>query len=193
MTSFSSAVTDHLQVIQTLDSCSFEINAASKLILSTFKAGNKLLICGNGGSASDSQHIAAEFMVRYETYRPGLPAIALTTDTSILTAHPNDFNFDTVFARQVENLGHENDCLIAISTSGNSSNILNAIKAAQAKNMKTIGLTGNDGGSLAQLVDHAIIVPSQVTARIQEAHILIAHWWCQQADEFFTTDAARQA
>ena len=188
MTSFSSTVKDHLQVIQCLENCSSEIKLASKLILSTFKAGNKLLLCGNGGSASDAQHIAAEFMVRYESFRHGLPAIALTTDTSILTAHPNDFEFDSVFARQVENLGQTGDCLVGISTSGNSPNILNAIKVAQSQNLKTIGLTGHRGGELASLVDHAIIVPSKVTARIQEAHILIAHWWCQQADEAFTQE-----
>jgi len=124
-------------------------------------------------------------MVRYEKFRQGLPAIALTTDTSILTAHPNDFDFDTVFSRQVENLGQEGDCLIAISTSGNSANIINAVNAAKANNMKVIGLTGNLGGNLKDIVDKAIIVPSAVTARIQEAHILIAHWWCQQADETF--------
>ena len=186
MTSFSRIVEQHLKVIQTLDDCQQDIHAASDIILSTFKHGKKLLICGNGGSASDSQHIAAEFMVRYEKFRHGLPAIALTTDTSILTAHPNDFEFDTVFSRQIENLGQDGDCLIAISTSGNSANIINAVNAARVKNMKTIALTGNLGGKLKDIVDKAIIVPSDVTARIQEAHILIAHWWCQQADEAFS-------
>ena len=187
MTPFSSVVTEHLQVIQSLESCHSDIQAASEIILSAFKQGNKLLICGNGGSASDSQHIAAEFMVRYEKFRTGLPAIALTTDTSILTAHPNDFEFSSVFARQIETLGQDRDCLIAISTSGNSDNILQAIDSAKAKKMTVIGLTGNDGGKMAKLADQAVIVPSNVTARIQEAHILIAHWWCQQADETFTS------
>ena len=188
MTSFSSIVDQHLSVIQSLDYCQQEIYAASDIILSTFKQGNKILICGNGGSASDSQHIAAEFMVRYEKFRRGLPAIALTTDTSILTAHPNDFEFDTVFSRQIENLGQAGDCLIAISTSGNSANILNAINAAKNKKMRVIGLTGNQGGKLKEASNQTVIVPSNVTARIQEAHILIAHWWCQQADEIFTTE-----
>lgn len=185
MTSFSSVVGQHLQVIQALDLCQQDIQVACDIILSTFKQGNKILICGNGGSASDSQHIAAEFMVRYEKFRQGLPAIALTTDTSILTAHPNDFEFDTVFSRQIENLGQNGDCLIAISTSGNSANIIHALNAAKAKKMRVIGLTGNLGGKLKDLSDCSVIVPSDVTARIQEAHILIAHWWCQQADEAF--------
>lgn len=190
MTPFSSIVSDHQQVIQNLEKCYQDIQSASELILESFQKGKKILICGNGGSAADSQHIAAEFMVRYEMFRSGLPAIALTTDTSILTAHPNDFEFDTLFSRQVESLGQEGDCLIAISTSGNSNNILEAIKAATSQNMTTIGLSGNDGGAMASLVDCAIIVPSQVTARIQEAHILIAHWWCQRADESFAEDKA---
>lgn len=185
MTSFSSIVDQHLSVIQSLDYCQQEIYAASDIILSTFKQGNKILICGNGGSASDSQHIAAEFMVRYEKFRRGLPAIALTTDTSILTAHPNDFEFDTVFSRQVETLGQADDCLIVITTSGDSCNIIEAVNAAKKNNMKVIGLTGNSGGKLRDIVDCAVIVPNDVTARIQEAHILIAHWWCQQADETF--------
>lgn len=186
MTSFSNSVAEHLQVIHDLDKhCQDDILASSKLILKTFKSTNKILICGNGGSASDSQHIAAEFMVRYEKFRQGLPAIALTTDTSILTAHPNDFEFETVFARQVETLGQAGDCLIAITTSGNSANILRAVESAKSNKMHTIGLTGNDGGKLVSQVDQAVVVPSNVTARIQEAHILIAHWWCQQADEAF--------
>ena len=186
MTPFSDIVARHLSVIKALDGIQAEVQTASNLIIDTFKRGNKLLLCGNGGSAADSQHIAAEFMVRYEKYRRGLPAVALTTDTSILTAHPNDFEFDSVFARQVENLGQAGDCLIAISTSGNSANIINAVNAAQSANMQTIALTGNQGGKLKSLADCAVIVPSDVTARIQEAHILIAHWWCLRADEIFS-------
>ena len=185
MTSFQNIVEKHLQVIQSLDSCQTDIQLASNIIIEAFKRGNKLLICGNGGSAADSQHIAAEFMVRYEKFRRGLPAIALTTDTSILTAHPNDFDFETVFSRQIENLAQKNDCLIAISTSGNSANIIQAVEAAKRAKMKTIVLTGNQGGKLKALADCSVVVPSDVTARIQEAHILIAHWWCLQADETF--------
>lgn len=189
MTQFSTIVTEHLQVIHALDAVHEAIQVASDTLLATFQQGNKLLICGNGGSAADSQHIAAEFVVRYHENRVALPAIALTTDTSILTAHPNDFDFSTLFSRQIEALGQKGDCLLAISTSGNSDNILNAVETAQAKGMTAIGLTGHDGGKLRQQVDQTIIVPSDVTARIQEAHILIAHWWCQRADEIFTKEA----
>ncbi|HIQ14922.1 MAG TPA: SIS domain-containing protein [Leucothrix sp.] len=189
MTPFSTVVSEHLQIINKLEACHQDIQLSSDMILSTFKANKKLLICGNGGSAADSQHIATEFVVRYETIRQGLPAIALTTDSSILTAQPNDYNFASVFSRQIETLGHEGDCLIAISTSGNSTNIVEALKAARIKKMNTIALTGNDGGELAKLADHTVIVPSKTTARIQEAHILIAHWWCQQADEAFSLKA----
>lgn len=186
MTPFSTIVKEHLDVINNLEVCHQDINDSSELILSTFKAGKKLLICGNGGSASDSQHIATEFVVRFETTRAGLPAIALTTDTSILTAQPNDYNFASVFSRQIETLGQEDDCLIAISTSGNSANILEAVKAAKSQKMTTIALTGNGGGEIIKLADHSIIIPCKKTARIQEAHILVAHWWCQQADENFS-------
>ena len=155
------------------------------MVVSTFEAGNRLFLCGNGGSAADSQHIAAEFMVRYVDLRRPLPAIALTTDTSILTAHTNDFEFRSVFARQIESLGMTGDCLIGFSTSGNSGNIIAAVDAAKKCGIKTIGLTGQDGGQLADEVDILVSVPSKVTARIQEAHILIGHWWCQLADHRF--------
>jgi len=185
VTPFSTVVTEHLELINRLDVCEVDIQAASDLLLATFQSDNKLLICGNGGSAADSQHIATEFVVRYETTRQGLPAIALTTDTSVLTAQPNDYNFATVFSRQIETLGQAGDCLIAITTSGNSKNILQAVIAAKQKNMKVIALTGKDGGEVKALADISVVVPSETTARIQEAHILIAHWWCQQADETF--------
>ena len=186
MSPFSTVVTEHLQVIHDLNSEHGAIKAAADTLISTFKQGKKILICGNGGSAADSQHIAAEFVVRYEKQRRALPAIALTTDTSILTAHPNDFEFETIFSRQIEALGESGDCLIAISTSGNSDNILDAVKMAKSKGMTTIALTGHDGGKLANVADQIVIVPSTVTARIQEAHIIIAHWWCQLADETFS-------
>lgn len=179
-------VTEHLQVIHDLDKEHEMIHSAGNHLLSTFKQGGKVLICGNGGSAADSQHIAAEFVVRYEKLRRALPAIALTTDTSILTAHPNDFEFETLFSRQIEALGQTGDCLIAISTSGNSENILKAITTAKSLGLSTIGLTGHDGGLIKSIADKTIIVPSTVTARIQEAHMLIAHWWCQLADEEYT-------
>jgi D-sedoheptulose 7-phosphate isomerase len=153
------------------------------LLISTLQQGGKILLCGNGGSAADCQHIAAEFVVRYEKKRRALAAIALTTDSSILTAHANDFDFDTVFSRQVEALGNAKDCLIAITTSGNSNNVLKAVTAARAKGMTVIALTGGTGGTLREHATVTVCVPSNVTARIQEAHILIGHYWCGVVEE----------
>ncbi|MCK5902213.1 MAG: SIS domain-containing protein [Cocleimonas sp.] len=186
---FNQVLVENQAVITALKQQTDQIEAAGRLIITCLKKGNKLLFCGNGGSAADSQHLAAEFMVRYVDNRRPLPAIALTTDTSILTAHTNDFSFDTVFSRQIESLGRQDDCLIAFSTSGNSNNILQAVKVAQEKKLKVIILTGQSAGNLAAFSEMAIIIrsPSNVTARIQETHILIGHWWCQLADETFMT------
>lgn len=183
MNHFSTIVTEHLQVIHDLEREYGVIQSAGDLILSTFKQGGKILICGNGGSAADSQHIAAEFVVRYGKNRAALPAIALTTDTSILTAQANDFAFETLFSRQIEALGQAGDCLIAMSTSGNSTNVIKAVNIAKSKGMTTIAMTGQNGEKLARLANQAIIVPSSTTARIQEVHMLIAHWWCHLADK----------
>jgi len=158
------------------------IRECSELLFETFSAGNKVLICGNGGSAADAQHIAAEFVGRYETERRALPSIALTTDTSALTAISNDYGFDTVFSRQVDALAAKGDCLIAITTSGNSPNVIAAVMAARSRGCKIIGLTGRTGKKLAGLSDHCVLVPSTRTARIQEAHITIAHIWCEAID-----------
>ncbi len=185
MTAFTTIIKQHQKVIESLYKQRTNIETAGSLILDTFQKGNKILLCGNGGSASDCQHLAAEFMVRFVNQRRPLPAIALTTDTSILTAHTNDFGFEQVFSRQIESLGNRGDCLIAISTSGNSANIIEAVKMAQIKQLSIIILTGNTGGKLANLKQTMITVPSHITARIQEAHILIGHWWCQLADENF--------
>jgi len=174
---FISELEQHQAMMERLAACSDAIEAAGELLITTLKQGGKILLCGNGGSAADCQHIAAELVVQYQKSRKALAAIALTTDSSILTAHSNDFGFDTVYSRQVEAIANEKDCLIAISTSGNSKNIVNAAKAARLKGMAVIGLTGCDGGELIGLVTHSVIVPSAVTARIQEAHILIGHWW----------------
>jgi D-sedoheptulose 7-phosphate isomerase len=175
---FVSELEEHQAMIGRLTECADVIKAAGDLLTSTLRQGGKLLFCGNGGSAADCQHLAAEFVVRYEKKRPALAAIALTTDTSILTAHANDIGFETVFARQVEAIGNEKDCLIAISTSGKSPNIIKAAEAAQHMGMAVIVLTGCEGGDLCKLATIPVIVPSTVTARIQEAHILIGHWWC---------------
>jgi len=152
------------------------------LLAERFAAGSKVLLFGNGGSAADAQHIAAEFVGRYEKERRALPAIALTTDTSALTALANDYHFDRVFSRQVEALAAAGDCLIAISTSGNSPNVISAVMTARRIGCKVIGLTGAGGKKLASLCDAAVMVPSHRTARIQEAHIAIAHYWCELID-----------
>ena len=170
-------------MISRLTNCAGVIEAAGELLINTLKQGGKVLLCGNGGSAADCQHIAAEFVVRYEKKRQAMAAIALTTDSSILTAHANDYDFETIFSRQVEALGNDKDCLIAISTSGKSKNILRAVEAAKSKGMSVVGLTGCEGGELCEQATVSVIVPSGVTARIQEAHILIGHWWCGVIEE----------
>lgn len=151
------------------------------LIVEAYRNGKKVLLCGNGGSAADSQHIAAELMIRlsHKINRPALPAIALTTDTSNLTAGSNDLGFENVFARSIEGLGNEGDILIAISTSGNSSNIIKAAEKAREKKMKVIGFLGGTGGKLKDKVDLPIIIPSSNVQRIQEGHITIAHIICE--------------
>ena len=141
--------------------------------------GGKLLICGNGGSAADAQHFAAEFVGRLYRNRPALPAIALSTDTSILTAVANDFSIDQVFRRQVEALGQPGDTLVSISTSGNSKNVIEAVLAAKEKKMRTIALLGKSGGELLNLDDYSIVVPSSSSQLIQEIHISIIHMWCE--------------
>jgi D-sedoheptulose 7-phosphate isomerase len=173
---FGSVRSEH---IRTIEEC------AEKLF-ETFEAGNKVLLCGNGGSAADAQHIAAEFVGRYETERKALPAIALTTDTSALTALANDYDAERIFSRQVEALGSKGDCLIAISTSGNSPNVIAAVMTARSRGCSVIGFTGSRGKKLAGLCDLCISVPSDRTARIQEAHITIAHIICEIIDAKLT-------
>jgi len=167
-------------------SCGKAIFEAAELITKCLSSGGKLLFFGNGGSAADAQHLAAEFVGRFVRERRGLPAIALTTDSSILTAVSNDYGFDRVFARQIEALANAGDLTIAISTSGNSPNVLEAVKAAKERNLRTVGLSGRDGGTLAQLADVTIAVPSTSTARIQECHIAIGHIFCELVDREFS-------
>lgn len=157
------------------------VQAAEKIALA-FTSDRKLLLCGNGGSAADAQHIAAEFVNRYTLERPPLPAIALTTDTSVITSIGNDYSFDDIFSKQVKALGVEGDVLLAISTSGNSTNVLSAVKDARSQGIYTIGLIGKDGGELAGLVELALVVKNNVTPRIQEAHILAGHILCHLVD-----------
>lgn len=153
-----------------------------KLIAHAFESGNKLLLFGNGGSAADAQHLAAEFVNRYIMDRPPLPAIALTTDTSILTSISNDLAFDEIFAKQIRALGKEGDVAFAISTSGHSSNVIKAVEVAKEMRMKTVALTGNDGGILTKISDISLIVSSSSTPRIQETHILIGHILCEMVE-----------
>lgn len=177
---------EHLDVINKLLAENVEtVRRCADLIFETFARGGKVLICGNGGSAADAQHIAAEFVGRYETERAALPSIALTTDTSALTALANDYDFEKIFARQVEALARDGDLLIAISTSGNSPNVIAAVIKARGIGCRVLGLTGEKGKKLASLCDAALLVPSARTARIQEAHITVAHIWCEIIDQKF--------
>jgi D-sedoheptulose 7-phosphate isomerase len=170
---------------ETANSLSEAISAAGELILATLKAGNKILLFGNGGSAGDAQHIAAELTGRYKTERRGLPAIALSTDTSAITAIGNDYGFDRIFDRQVEAIGNEGDLLIGISTSGNSRNVLRALAFGKDNGMNTLGFSGRNGGEMINLCDINLIIPSNDTARIQEMHITIGHVLCGIVDSAF--------
>ena len=162
-----------------------EIKKACEMAVDTLKNGSKILLCGNGGSAGDAQHIAAELTGRYKTERKALAGIALTTDTSALTAIGNDYGYEFVFSRQLEALGQSGDLLIAISTSGNSANVLKALKSAREMGVRTLGLSGRSGGAMNELCDLNLVVPSNDTPRIQEMHILIGHTICQAIDDAF--------
>lgn len=162
-----------------------KIEEATQKCIECIKSGGKLLICGNGGSAADSQHFAAELVSKYRLERRGLPALALTTNTSSLTAIGNDYGFDRVFARQVEAFGAKGDILFAISTSGNSKNLIAAIEKAREQGIKTIGLTGESGGEMKSNCDILINCPSQDTPRIQECHILVIHIVCDLIEQAF--------
>lgn len=164
------------------------VREVAEILISSLQQGGKLLICGNGGSAADSQHMAAELVSSFMMglSRKALPAIALTTDTSILTAYSNDFDFADVFARQVEALGDRRDVLLGISTSGMSANVLRAVNQAQAMGMATVGLTGRGGGLLANIVDAAVVVPSTNTQHIQTVHLAVEHFLCAAIESAFT-------
>jgi len=155
-----------------------------KLTAEAMQSGHKLLVAGNGGSAADAQHLVAEFVVRLTVNRPALRAIALTTDSSILTATGNDFGFDQLFSRQVEALGQPGDIFLGISTSGNSPNIVKALHQCKKTGITTIGFTGNDGGKMRDLCDHNIIIPSAVTMNIQESHLALEHIFCMIVERF---------
>lgn len=170
----------------TLKNNANQIAQAAQAVIDTFKSGHKLFFCGNGGSAADSQHIAAEFIGRFQKERAAWPAIALTTDTSALTALGNDYTFDIVFSRQLQALGQKGDCIIGISTSGNSKNVLEAFKQARAMGIKTIGVTGGSGGQMGPLSDILIVAASPKTARIQESHLVVFHTICEIVENTLT-------
>ena len=159
-----------------------DVERGAMLFVAALKRGKKVLVCGNGGSAADSQHFAAELVGRYKGERKALPAIALTVDSSALTSIGNDYGFEAIFSRQVEALGTKGDVLVAISTSGASKNVLAAIASARKKKMRVVALTGEKGRALRRKVDVAVVVPSKETARIQEVHELIFHTWCEHID-----------
>ncbi len=169
----------HQQTIESLLTLESAINDVVVLMKQTFADGKRIYVCGNGGSASDSQHFAAEFTGRFEADRKGFPVISLTTDTSALTSIGNDYGFDRLFARQLESLAGAGDVLFVISTSGNSGNLVEAVRQARDLEVKTVGLLGRDGGQLASMVDVPLVVPATRTARIQEAHILLLHMLCE--------------
>ncbi len=182
---FSKACKNHLEAIQKSFTPSQvkSLEAITRILLKSFKDGHKLLLCGNGGSASDSQHIAAEFVGRFHRERRALPAIALTTDSSILTAVANDYSYDDVFSRQVEALGQKGDVLIAISTSGNSRNVLKAVGKAKELGVITVGFTGADGGALKLETDFVFRAGSTQTPHIQEVHITVLHALSEAIEE----------
>ena len=169
---------EHLVLFAELASLDTQVHEVSERLARCLRSGAKIMFCGNGGSAADSQHLAAELTGRFVSDRRPLAAMALSTDTSALTCIANDYAFDQVFARQVQALARPGDCLVAISTSGNSANVIEAVHAARAAQVHTIGLLGRDGGRLRALCEQSIVVPSGTTARIQEAHILIGHSIC---------------
>jgi len=185
--SFKSTLIRHQNMIEGLFALESQVSHLVERVAQCLANGNKVLFFGNGGSASDAQHLAAEFVVRYYKERKPLAAIALTTDTSIITAHGNDFSFETIFDRQIEALAKPGDIAIGLSTSGNSPNVVNGIKTAQQQGCWTCAFTGEEGGVLKNMADDCIRVPSNETARVQEGHILIGHWLCEALDENLPT------
>jgi D-sedoheptulose 7-phosphate isomerase len=180
---FQKNLSEQITLLQGLDRLDSVVGKAASLASQSLQTGGKLMLCGNGGSAADCQHLAAELTGRFIKDRRPLAAIALSTDTSAITCISNDYSFDEVFARQVQGLGRTGDVLLAISTSGNSRNVIRAVEEALAANISVIGLLGREGGALNKLCDVAIVVPSQVTARIQESHILIGHTLCGMIEQ----------
>ena len=183
MSPFERNLRGHIELFEKLGSVGVDVERAGRAIGAALRRARKVMFCGNGGSAADSQHLAAEFTGRFVNDRQPLAGLALSTDSSALTCISNDYGYEHVFTRQVQALGASGDCLVGISTSGNSSNIVNAFEYARGAGITTIGLLGRDGGKLLPLSDIAIVIPSDVTARIQEAHIMIGHTLCEMAED----------
>lgn len=181
------SLNQHIEIMYQVKDLMVQIESASHTIINALRNGGKLLLMGNGGSAADAQHLAAELIGRFQVERQAIPAIALSTDTSILTCLSNDYDYSIVFSRQLEALCQPNDVVLGISTSGNSKNILKGIETAKQKNAFTIGFSGHNGGKLASLVDLSINIPSPITARIQEAHIFIGHTICELIEKAFSS------
>lgn len=175
---FGAAIAEHLEVVRQVETQQAALESIAVAMTASLRAGGKILWCGNGGSAGDSQHLAAELVGRFQRERRGMASVALTTDSSVVTSIANDYGFAAVFARQVEALGAAGDVLVGISTSGNSENVLCALRAAREQGLVTVAFTGAGGGKMAGLADHLFAVTSRVTARIQEAHILAGHMLC---------------
>ncbi|MFZ5564247.1 MAG: D-sedoheptulose 7-phosphate isomerase [Thermodesulfobacteriota bacterium] len=174
---FDHILKEHSACMDRLAGIGPAVETAARILSDTIGRGHKILVCGNGGSAADAQHFAAEIVGRFEKERKAFAAVALTTDTSILTALANDYSYDDIFARQVQGLGAKGDALVGLSTSGNSENVLRAMAEAKKTGMRTVALCGRDGGKLKGMADCAVVVPAENTARIQEAHILVIHYF----------------
>lgn len=185
MSVFQKSLNHHLSTFDQVKKLEPEVEDVAKVMIQCLEKGGKILWCGNGGSAADSQHLAAELIGRFTRERRALPAIALTTDSSILTAVANDYQYEQIFSRQVEGLCVELDVLVGISTSGQSPNVLKAIQSAKNKGAKTVAFTGRDGGTLAQIADFSLNVTEKDTARIQEAHIFLGHVLCDLIEAHF--------
>ena len=183
---FANHLRSHQAVIAELEAMGEQISLIGNVWISALQSGKKILFLGNGGSAADAQHLAAELVVRYRNNRKALAGIALTTDSSVLTAHGNDFGFDTVFARQIEALAVPGDVVVGISTSGTSKNVVAGLTAALDRGCITIAMTGQSGGLCNELADHCLKIPSNITAHIQECHILVGHVWCEMVEQDLT-------
>ncbi len=190
-TVFFRAFTDHLDLVKAVAAQQEQLERIAQAMSQTLADGHRILWCGNGGSAADSQHLAAEIVGRFRRERRGMPSIALTTDTSILTAVGNDYGFDAIFSRQVEALGQPGDLLVGISTSGNSRNVVAALEVARAQHLRTVGFTGEGGGRMASLCDHLFAVPSRDTARVQEMHLFAGHMLCDWIEIAATSGVSR--